>query len=211
MLSRTQQVWRHLTTGAIEHGRRRWASVTELAAELDMGISTAHRALALPTEIGAVHVRPAGGVRVLDPGRLLMLWAGRRGLRHDIVERFEVPFSAPVVDRLITNPAAVLGGFGAVVARTGGNTIADYETVLVYGHPRLSRRARAADPNPERVTKIVVLDPDPLLERYGDVTTLTQAWVDLFNLPGWQAARFVHHLVPKLVSDAVTEQGLLSA
>jgi hypothetical protein len=29
----------------------------------------------------------------------------------------------------------VLGGFGAVVAALGGNTIADYETVLVYGSP----------------------------------------------------------------------------
>jgi hypothetical protein len=56
-----------------------------------------------------------------------------------------------------------------------------------------------------------VLEPDPLLARYGRVTPLTQAWVDLFNLPGWQAARFVHHLLPRVVSDAAVDTGLLSA
>jgi hypothetical protein len=211
VLSKTQQVWRHLTVGAVEDERRRWPSVTALAAELDMGISTVHRALSYPVEIGAVLVRPAGGVRVIDPGRLLMVWAGHRSLGHDVVERFQVGGSAPAVERSIANRAAVLGGFGAVVARTGGNTIADYETVLVYGDPRLRPRRHMADPDPDRTTEVIVLQPDPLLERYGRVTPLSQAWVDLFNLPGWQAARFVYRLLPRLVSDAASESGLLSA
>jgi hypothetical protein len=211
VLSKTEQVWRHLTVGGIEQGLRRWPSVTALAAELGMGVSTVHRALAHPAEIGSVDVLPGGGVRVLDPGRLLMVWAGQRRLRRDIVDRQQVPGSAPAVEQAFANPAAVLGGFGAVVAQLGGNTIADYETVLVYGEPHITRRRRIVDPDPGRVTEVVVLEPDPLLAGYGRVTPLTQAWVDLFNLPGWQAARFVHHLVPRLVTDAVVESGLLSA
>lgn len=211
MLSKTQQVWRHLGASALEQGRRRWPSVTALAAELEMGISTVHRALSLPAEIGAVIIRPAGGLRLIDPGRLLMIWAGHRALGHDMVERFEVEGSAPAVERSITNPAAVLGGFGAVVARRQGNTIADYESVLVYGDPRLSRRRQVTDPDPGRTTEVIVLEPDPLLARYGRVTPITQAWTDLFNLPGWQAARFVYHLLPELLGDALPEPGLLSA
>lgn len=185
--------------------------MTALAGELDMGVSTVHRALSRLAEIGSVDVLPGGGVRVVDPGRLLVVWAGQRRLRRDIVDRFQLPGSAPVVERSIGNRSAVLGGFGAVVAHMGGNTIADYETVLVYGEPRITRRRSIADPEPGRVTEVVVLDPDPLLARYGRVTPLTQAWVDLFNLPGWQTARFVHHLLPRLVSGAVVESGLLSA
>lgn len=211
VLSKTQQVWRHLTTEAIEGGRRRWPSITTLAGDLDMGISTVHRALSHPAEVGAVLVRPAGGVRVLDPGRLLMMWAGHRRFGHDVLERFRVAGSAPAVERSVANRAAVLGGFGAVVARIGGNTIADYESVLLYGDPRLPPRRRTADPDPSRTTQVIVLEPDPLLERYGRLTPLSQAWVDLFNLPGWQAARFVHHLLPQLVTDDVSEPGLLSA
>jgi hypothetical protein len=211
VLSKTEQVWRHLSAGAIERGQRRWRSVTALARELDMGVSTVHRALSHPAEIGAIDVLGGGGVRVVDPGRLLVLWAGQRRLRRDVVDRVQVAGSAPVVERSIGNPDAVLGGFGAVVAALGGNTIADYETVLVYGAPRVTTRRRIADPDPGRVTEVIVLDPDPLLARYGRVTPLTQAWVDLFNLPGWQAARFVHHLLPRLVTDAALDTGLLSA
>jgi hypothetical protein len=211
VLSKTQQVWRHLVTGAIERGQRRWPSVTVLARELSMGVSTVHAALEHPVEIGAVRVRPAGGVRVVDPGRLLLVWAGQRRLSRDITDRFSVAGSAPVVEQMITNPAAVLGGFGAVVAHLEGNTIADYETVLVYGDPRIGSRRGVTDPDPQRVTEVLVAEPDPLLGGYGGVTPLTQAWVDLFSLPGWQASRFVHGLLPRLVTDAVTEPGLLSA
>jgi len=211
VLSKTQQVWRHITSGAIESSRRRWPSVTALADELGMGVSTVHRALSIPVEIGAVAIRPAGGLRILDPGRILLLWAGRRDLRRDLVERFVVEGSAPAVERRIGNPAAILGGFGAVVARTGGNTIADYQTVLVYGDPDLIPPQPDQDQDPERTTEVLVLEPDPLLPRYGRVTPLVQAWVDLFNLPNWQADRFVYHLLPQLLADVLPEPRLLSA
>jgi len=207
MLSKTGQVWRHLVTGAIEQDQRRWPTLAALAGELNLGVSTVHRALSLPVQIGAVHIRPGGGVRVVDPGRLLMVWAGHRRLHDDVVDRYRLSGSAPVVERSITNPAAVLGGFGAMVAHLGGNSIADYETVLVYGQPRLARR-RVTDPDPGRVTEVIVLAADPLLAGYGPITPLTQAWVDLFNLPGWQAARFVHTLLPRLISDAVAPRVL---
>lgn len=211
MLSKTQQVWRHITSAVIESGRRRWPSVTALADELGMGVSTVHRALLIPVEIGAVAIRPADGLRVLDPGRILLLWAGRRNLRRDVVKRFVVEGSAPAVERRIGNPAAILGGFGAVVARTGGNTIADYQTVLVYGDPDLIPPQPDQDQDPERTTEVLVLEPDPLLPRYGRVTPLVQAWVDLFNLPDWQADRFVYHLLPQLLADVLPEPRLLSA
>jgi hypothetical protein len=210
VLPKTQQVWRHLVIGAIEAEQRRWPSLAALADELDMGVSTVHRALALPAEIGAIQVRPAGGIRVVDPGRLLILWAGHRRLSRDIIDRFEVAGSAPTIERSVTNPEAVLGGFGAVVAHLGSNTIADYETMLVYGNPHLERMGDR-DPDPGRVTEVIVAAADPLLARYGRVTPLTQAWVDLFCLRGWQAARFVHYLLPRLVTDAVTEPRVLSA
>jgi len=207
VLTKTEQVWRHLLVGAIEGEQRRWASVTALAAELGLGGSTVHRALAYPTEIGALVVRGSGGLRVLDPGRLLMAWAGRRRLAADVTARFVIGSPAPEVERAITGPDAILGGFGAAVARLRGNTIADYETVIVYGDPLLAPLPPATGTSPR--TEVVVLAPDPLLARYGRTTPLVQAWVDLFNTPGWQAARFVHHLVPRLVTDVVS--GLLPA
>lgn len=200
MLTKTDQIWRHLLVGATDGAQRRWPSVTALAVELGLGVSTVHRALTYPAEIGVVVIRSSGGLRLLDPGRLLMAWAGRRRLGADVKERFTVQGSALEVERAITSRKAVLGGFGAVVSRLGGNTIADYETVLVYGDPRL--RGLPGSGDSARQTEVVVAEADPLLSRYGRTTPLVQAWVDLFNLPGWQAARFVHALAPRLASDA---------
>lgn len=204
MMSITEQVWRHLLVSAFE-GRRRWPSVSECAADLALPASTVHQSLGHPVEIGAVHVRGAGGLRVLDPGRLLLLWAGRRRLQRDVIDRFEVPSSAYAVEAAFTNPDAVLGGFGAVVAALGSNTIADYDTVLSYGDPRLGKLT--ADPD-GRTCEVLVLEPDPRLARYGRSTPLAQAWVDLFALSGWQSARFVYELLPRLVTEDV---GLLPA
>lgn len=197
MLTTVEQVWRHLLVAAGD-GQRRWPSVTRLADELGLAGSSVHQSLRHPVEIGAVTVRTTGGLRVLDPGRLLLLWAGRRHLGRDIQDRFFVPAPAPVVEQAITNPEAILGGHGAIVARLGANTIADYDRVIVYGDPCIDM---ASVPDSGGHTGVLVLEPDPLLARYGRVTPLVQAWVDLFALPGWQAARFVHGLMPQLVGE----------
>jgi hypothetical protein len=202
VLTKAEQVWRHLLVGSFEENRRRWQSVSALAHEVGVAASTARSALAYPSEIGAVVLRGVGEVRVLDPGRLLMAWAGRRRLSRDVRRRVWLSAPAPEVEAGIDDPAAVLGGFGAVVARIGGNTIADYETVLVYGDPALKDFKVPAEG--ARRTEVILLEPDPVLADYGCTTPLAQAWVDLFNLPCWQAARFVHHLIPRLVIEPAT-------
>jgi hypothetical protein len=191
MMPVIEVVWRHLLVGALE-GHRRWQSVTALAGELDIPVSTAHRSLAHPAEIGAVGIGTLDGMQVLDPSRLLVLLAAHRRVSRDIVGRFRVDVPAVDVERLATGSEAVLGGFGAVVAHLHGvNPIADYSTVLFYGDPRLPELPSAAS---GEGTEILVAEPDGLLSRYGRVTPFCQAYADLFSLPGWQAARFVGEL-----------------
>jgi hypothetical protein len=50
-------------------------------------------------------------------------------------------------------------------------------------------------------SNLLVLEPDPLLQRYGAVVPRCQVYVDLFNLPGWQAQRFANALEKDLLSD----------
>ncbi|HUC14378.1 MAG TPA: hypothetical protein VMS00_07985 [Acidimicrobiales bacterium] len=192
-----EAVWRHLLVGARE-GQRRWASLSALANELGAPISTTHRSLAHPIEIGAVSVSSLEGLQVLDPVRLLVLFAAHRHVRREIRKSSQVDASAVEVERLATNPAVVLGGFGAVVAHLGGtNRIADYSTVLFYGDPGLPDLLPA---QAGHGTEVLIAEPDPLLKRYGRVTPLAQAYADLFSLPGWQAARFVDELDPRRVA-----------
>jgi hypothetical protein len=190
-------VWRHILVGARE-GRRRWASVTALAGELGLAISTTHRSLTHPIEIGAVELGKIDGLQVLDPARLLMLLAAHRHVQRDVVRRWWV--SAPVaeVEGAARSRAVVLGGFGAVIAHLGVNRIADYNRVLFYGDPQLPRLRRAPE---GEGTEVWVAEPDAWLARYGRVTPFAQAYADLFSMPGWQAARFVEQLDPKAVAD----------
>jgi hypothetical protein len=189
-------VWRHLLVGARE-GQRRWPSVTALAGELGLAVSTTHRSLAHPVEIGAVEVGPIDGLQVLDPARLLTLLAAHRRVQRDVLRRWWVAVPVAEVEAAATGRRVVLGGFGAVVAHVGGNRIADYTRVLFYGDPKLPRLPAAA---PQEGTEVWVAEADRWLHRYGRVTPLAQAYADLFSMPGWQAARFIEHLDPKLVA-----------
>ncbi|MCL2396318.1 MAG: hypothetical protein FWC87_16745 [Acidimicrobiaceae bacterium] len=189
-------VWRHLLAGARE-GRRRWPSVTALAGELELAVSTTHRSLAHPVEIGAVEVGPIDGLQVLDPARLLMLLAAHRRVQRDVVRRLWVAVPAVEVEAAATSRKAVLGGFGAVIAHLGANRIADYTRVLFYGDPKLCSLPVATA---GEGTEVWVAEPDAWLGRYGRVTPVAQAYADLFSMPGWQAARFIEQLDPQVVA-----------
>jgi len=201
MLSATEQVWRHLLVAAHE-GRRRWPSLQALAGELDMGTSTVHGALSRPREIGAVVMRPGGGVSIIDPGALQLAWgAGRRHLSRDIRRRFRVRMAAPEAERALSAHPFTLGGFGAAVAALGANTIADYETVIAYG-PAEGIFPGSPPGDGPGTCEVIICEPDPLLARYGRVTPLCQAWADLFCLGGWQAGYFWHALLPEVIASA---------
>ncbi len=195
-MSTTQVVWREMLAGA-RADRRRWSSVSGLAADLGVPVSTAHRALAHPVEIGAVEVTPMEGLVLLDPYRLLLLFAAHRHLERDIGGRALLAAPIAVVEAAIqAQPGCVLGGFSAAVAHAGGNLIADYQALLVYGTPALEGFEPAATGG----TEVLIAEGDPWVGRHGRVTTYAQAWADLFCLPGWQAARFVDQLDAKEVA-----------
>src|SRR5260370_13616608 len=96
MLSRTEMVWRHLLVAAFDQGTRR-TSLTQLRNELDLPMSTIHKALERPRAIGAVRGSPSG-LRVLDPKRLLLLWAAQRDLNGDVVYATKVPMTVNEIE-----------------------------------------------------------------------------------------------------------------
>jgi hypothetical protein len=195
MLSRTEMVWRHLLVGALDRGVRR-SSLTQLSEELNLPVSTIHKGLERPRAIGAVR-GSASGLRVLDPKRLLLLWAGLRDLNADLVYATRVPASVSEIEaRLPTS--AIPTAYTAFVQHEGRNLVADYEQVLVYGAvSQIKRRfpLRKGDAN------LLLLESDPLLRRYGKVAPRSQVYVDLFNLPTWQAQRFLEALDRNLLRD----------
>jgi hypothetical protein len=195
MLSKTEIVWRHLLIGALDEERRR-TSITALSHELGLATTTIHGALERPRSIGAV-LGNANGLRIVDPKRLLHLWAGTRDLARDIVYSTHVTTSAAGIEARLPL-SAIPTAFTAYVRHEGRNVVADYDQVVVYGYPTdLRRRFSAA----RGQANLIVLELDPLLPRYGAIAPRCQVYVDLFNLPGWQAQRFLEALERRLLAD----------
>jgi hypothetical protein len=197
MLSITHVVWRHLLAEPRE-GRRRWPSLGALAGELELGISTAHKALARPVEIGAVRVSRLGGVEVLDPYRLLMLLAAGRRVQRDVVARRTLAV-LPVawLERAAREAGLMVGGMGGLIAHLGSNPITSYRTVVVYGNDERFGYELAPAERDGRSVELLILQPDRWLARYGaDSVPFAHAYADVFALPGWDAARFIEELDP---------------
>jgi len=199
MTSKTEIIWRHLLAGTAQ-GRRRYASATALARELDLPVSTTHQALERPVEIGAVTIGAVTGLRVLDPVRLLTLYCARRRLEDEIVTRVRVHVPVEEVERLVARePGVIVGGFAALIAHTTGvNRVADYNTVVVYADAGVVDALPLASDGP---CEVVVARPDPWLKNYGQLTPGCQAYADIFNLREWQASRFIHEIDPRDVVE----------
>ena len=198
MLTQQEMVWRELLARA-DHGQRRFDNLTTLAADLDMPVSTVHAAIRRPVSMGAIIPHPGGGGRVVDPTRLLWLWAGARRLDKDLLLSAPSAVSADEVERYLLDKGVILGGFGAVVARAGANAISDYDTVVGYIPPGMALPTLPSGPGEIRV---LLLGGDRLITKYGTVVPRAQAYTDLFNLPGWTAARFVEAMSREMVADA---------
>ena len=195
MISRTEVVWRHLLVAALDLGIRR-SSLTKLSAELDLPVSTIHKALERPRAIGAVR-GSASGLRVLDPKRLQLMWAAQRDLARDIVYATRVPTTVSEIEARLP-VSAIPTAYTAFVLHEGHNLIADYEQVVVYADANDVRRLF---PRRRGQANLLILEPDPLLSRYGRVAPRCQVYVDLFNLPTWQAQRFLEALDRDLLGD----------
>jgi hypothetical protein len=195
MISRTEMVWRHLLVAALDLDIRR-SSLTQLGAELDLPVSTIHKALERPRAIGAVR-GGARGLRVLDPKRLQLLWAATRHLSGDIVYATRVPMSASEIEARLPL-SAIPTAYTAFVRHEGRNLVADYEQVVVYAD---GNEVRRRFPLRRGQANLLVLEPDPLLRRYGKVAPRCQVYADLFNLPTWQAQRFLEALDRELLRD----------
>lgn len=195
MLTKTEIVWRHLLVAVQDHGNRR-SSVSQLSDELGLPASTVHQALARPRAIGAVRAG-YGGLRVLDPARLQLLWAARRELEADLIYSTRVASSVSEIEARLP-ASAIPTAYTAYVRREGVNLVADYEHVIVYGSATDMRRRfppRRGQPN------LLVIEADPRLARYGALAPRCQVYADLFNLPSWQAQRFLAALDRQLLRD----------
>ena len=81
----------------------------------------------------------ASGLRVLDPKRLLLMWAALRDLNGDIVYATKIPMAVSEIEARLPS-SAIPTAYTAFVQHEGRNLVADYEQVVVYAAGNEVRR-----------------------------------------------------------------------
>lgn len=191
-MKKIEIIWREVLFQAIEKQNRHFIQ-KELAAKFAFSTSTVFQALKAPRKMGAVRV--GGREFVLeDPEKLLYHWASVRHFQKDIIwqTRLDLPVLA-IEGRL--PPEAVFAGYTA--ARQILTALpADYDKVYFYT-PKLEPVKKRFAFQPDRAN-VIVLKTDPFIFHYGQVTTLAQTFVDLWNLSEWYAKEYTQALKEKI-------------
>lgn len=196
-MKKIEIVWRELLFQAIVKKNRQFTQ-KELAEKFGFSTSTVFQALKIPRKMGAVRV--TGRYFILeDPEKLLYHWASVRDLKKETI--FSGRVNLPVLEiegRM--PPEVVFGGFSAA-RQMLAEPPADYDRVYIYAKKADSIKKRFELEKGKE--NLIILKADKFLANYGQITTLSQTFVDLWNLSDWYAKEFVKALKEKVVQKGV--------
>ena len=191
-MKKIEIVWRELLFQAIVKKNRQFTQ-KELAEKFGFSTSTVFQALKIPRKMGAVRV--TGRYFILeDPEKLLYHWASVRDLKKETI--FSGRVNLPVLEIEGRMPPEVVFGVFSAARQILAEPPADYDRVYIY--------AKKADSIKKRFElekgreNLIVLKADKFLANYGQITTLSQTFVDLWNLSDWYAKEFVKALREKV-------------
>lgn len=175
-------------------------SQKSLAQACELSMDTVNRVVAKLNQFRAIEKKPLG-FRVTEPKKVLTYWASTRTLASDILYATHSPDSVPKIEGEMPR-GAIFTAFSGYQRRFG-KTPTHYEEVHVYADPDEVRR-RFPESQAER-KNVFVLKSDPHLTRTSKdgAAPLAQIYVDLWQLGGSPADRFILGLEEKLEAKPV--------
>lgn len=188
-MKKIEMIWRELLWQRLEKGVSRFTQ-KEIAQKFAFSTSTVSLSLKDLRQMGIVRV--TGRFFTLeDPIKLMYHWGSVRNLAKDIIKKVRVDLSVAEIEGLAP-PGVIFGGYSAA-KKYLEELPADYSQVFLYvddvekAGERYEYKAGPAN--------LILLKKDQWLVKYGQVTTLAQTFVDLWNTPEWYAREFVEALV----------------
>ncbi len=186
-MKKIELVYRYILKAA-EH-RRRTLSQAEIAKTLSISLSTVHHAMQPLMKMGAVSVQPRS-FSLRDARKILMLWASIRNIEKDIV--YTTHADMPVREIEKTMPPSVMFAAYSAYRLTLKDVPADYSEVYVYGDEGEVKRRFPPRKGPSNIL---------VLKKQCEDMTLTNIFVDLWNLKEWYAKDYLNALERRL--DAI--------
>ena len=192
-MKKIEIIWRELLFQSIEKGKYQFIQ-KELAGHFGFSTSTVFQALKPLRKMGAIRVNGRNFI-LEDPEKLLYHWASIRDFGKDILFSGQVKLSVSEIESRMP-PEVVFGGFSAAKEILENDVPADYDKVYIYtSKPDQIKERFSFDHGKEN---LIVLAADDFLQDYGQITNLSQTFVDLWNLPEWYAKEFVKALKEKI-------------
>lgn len=182
-MKKIEYVWRELLLRTIEKRKPAFGQ-QELAASLGLSSSTVNLALAPLRRMGAVSISKRRS-EVIDYEKILYHWANYRDIASDIVDslHLDVPVSE-IEGRL---PIGTVPTAYTAVREKYGEPPADYGKVYCYhANPQEVVERLTPDSSPGEPNLFIIL-ADPHL---GHAVSLSQLFVDLWNMTDWYAKDF---------------------
>lgn len=194
MISKKEIIWREILYQSLEKKVYKFIQ-KDLAEKFSLSVSTVFNALKVPRENKTIEVT-GRDFRIRDTKKLLFIWATFRRLQKDVIFSGFVKLSVQEIENSLP-PETTFGAYSAFIKRFD-EVPADYDKIYVYlpkkSIPKIKKRFSFKKGTPN----LFILEPDPFLKKYGNLTTLGQTFADLWNLPEWFAADFSKSLEEKI-------------
>ncbi|MBU0619583.1 MAG: hypothetical protein ABII94_01640 [Patescibacteria group bacterium] len=166
-----------------------------LAKKFGFSLSTVFNALKIPRSTGAVEVKGRGFI-IRDKEKFLQIWATFRNLEKDIIYKTHSDFSVSEIQGSMP-PKIIFGAFSAFVKKFK-ECPADYDKIYIYATTKELKEIKKRFPKNKGYENLIVLKKDSYLNKYGQITSIAQTFVDLWNLKEWYAREFLNSLKEKI-------------
>ena len=199
MIKKTDRVLREILHRVYERNEP-FMSQKSLAQAYELSMDTVNRLVAKLNQFRSIEKKPLG-FRVADPKKVLTYWASTRNLARDICYSTYSPDSVPKIEGEMPRGAIFTAFSGYRLKFNEMPT--HYEEVYVYANPNDVKPKFPERPVERR--NLFVLRPDPHLKRTSDggAAPLAQLYVDLWQLGGSPADRFILELEKRLEAKPV--------
>lgn len=187
-------IWREILYQTLEKKQNKFQQ-KEIAEKLNFSLSTVNNALKIPRKSGVIKV--TGRFFILEnPEKMLYLWATFRNLEKDIIYQTYIEKSPKEIESLMP-PRIVYGAYSAYL-KIFNQAPADYDKVYIYADEKILPEIKKRFPKSKSPANLIIFKADEFLKNYGEKTTLSQTFVDIWNLTDWYAQDFYKDFKEKL-------------
>ena len=193
-MRKIETIWHFLLNSALTEKKFKHTQ-KGLADFFGYSVSTVNHSLIVPAQIGAI--RKESKFFILENfQKMLYYWASMRNLEKDVIYKTHCPSIIKEIEGII--PAEGIFACYSAASRIFNEPPADYSKVYFYLDEQSIEKAKQRFPLVKGQENVFVLKASVDLKSYGQITTLPQTFVDIWNLKDWYGQEFTKAIENKI-------------